>query len=157
MVTDDKSSMDSGDAVERIARLLPPWLSAIDAVNETIAHEAGIGPSDLSCLHEVVVDGPIPSGELARRLRLTTGAITHMIDRLAATGLVQRVRDGGDRRRVLIEAVPEAREQMMDRYERLDAQTRATLAGFTASEQEVIARFIETSLHDTRALLDTTP
>lgn len=145
------------DAVERITRALPPWLSAVEAVNEAIARETGIGPSDLACLHEVIVDGPLPAGELARRLRLTTGAITHMIDRMTETGLVQRVRDGGDRRRVLIEAVPAAREQMLARYGRLDAQTRATLAGFTAHEQEVIARFIETSLHDTRALLDETP
>lgn len=145
------------DAVERIVRCLPPWLSAVDAVNEVVAREAGIGPSDLACLHEVIVDGPLPAGELARRLRLTTGAITHMIDRLVEAALVQRVRDAADRRRVRIEAVPEALEHMLDRYGRLDVQTRTTLAGFSADEQEVIARFIETSLHDTRALLDEAP
>ena len=147
---------EDDDVVERIARLLPPWLSAVDAVNEVIAREAGIGPSDLSCLHEVIVDGPLPAGELARRLRLTAGAITHMIDRLTAAGLVQRVRDDTDRRRVLIEAVPKAREQMLARYGRLDTQTRATLASFTAAERAVIARFIEASLHDTQSLLDRT-
>ena len=156
MASDGKTPAEP-DAVERIARALPPWLSAVDAANEAVAREAGIGPSDLACLHEVIVDGPLPAGELSRRLRLTTGAITHMIDRLTETGLVQRVRDGADRRRVLIEAVPAVREQMLDRYGRLDAQTRATLAGFTAREQEVIARFIETSLHNTRALLDESP
>lgn len=156
-MTQSDKSLAEPDAVERVTRALPPWLSAVDAVNEAIAHEAGIGPSDLACLHEVIVDGPLPAGELARRLRLTTGAITHMIDRLTEAGLVQRVRDGSDRRRVLIEAVPAVREQMLSRYGRLDAQTRATLAGFTAPEQEVIARFIETSLHDTRALLGQTP
>ncbi|AUM20305.1 hypothetical protein [Rhodococcus ruber] len=64
---------DDQDVVERIARLLPPWLAAVEAVNEVIAREAGIGPSDLACLHEVIVDGPVPAGELSRRLRLTTG------------------------------------------------------------------------------------
>ena len=33
---------EDDDVVERIARLLPPWLSAVDAVNEVIAREAGI-------------------------------------------------------------------------------------------------------------------
>lgn len=107
----------------RRGRGIPGWLSAVDAVNEAIARQAGVGPSDLSCLHEVIVDGPLPAGELARRLRLTTGAITHMIDRLTQAGLVQRVRDGGDRRRVLVEAVPQARAQMFERYRRLDSQT----------------------------------
>ncbi|AUM20111.1 MarR family winged helix-turn-helix transcriptional regulator [Rhodococcus ruber] len=148
---------DDQDVVERIARLLPPWLAAVEAVNEVIAREAGIGPSDLACLHEVIVDGPVPAGELSRRLRLTTGAITHMIDRLTEAGMARRVRDSSDRRRVLVEAVPEARDRMLDRYKGLDAQTRATLAGFTSDEQAVIARFIEASLHDTQALLDETP
>lgn len=65
------------------------------------------------------------------------------------------MRDDTDRRRVLIEAVPKAREQMLARYGRLDTQTRATLASFTAAVV-VIARFIEASLHDTQSLLDRT-
>ncbi len=157
MADEDENPALLGDAVTRIVRTLPPWLSAVEAVNEAIAREAGIGASDLACLHEVIVDGPLPAGELARRLRLTTGAITHMIDRLTEVRLARRVRDEDDRRRVLIEAVPEAREQMLDRYGRLDAQTRATIARFDEGEREVIARFIENSLRDTRALLDEAP
>ncbi|WP_226360129.1 MarR family winged helix-turn-helix transcriptional regulator [Pseudonocardia sp. ICBG1142] len=145
--------MSSEEAVELIVRLLPPWLSAVQAVNEVIAREAGVGASDLRCVHELVVDGPLPAGELARRLHLTSGAITHMVDRLTAAGLVCRVQDRRDRRRVLVEADPVARERLIKRYTMLDEQVRRTLAQFTAAERAVVARFVEASVRDIRALL----
>ncbi|ALL79984.1 hypothetical protein AD006_32355 (plasmid) [Pseudonocardia sp. EC080610-09] len=132
---------------------MPSWLAAVQAVNEVIAHEAGVGASDLRCVHEVVVDGPLPAGELARRLQLTTGAITHMLDRLTAAGLVERVRDTRDRRRVLVEADPEARQQLLGQYKPLDEQMRTTLLEFSVEEQAVIARFVEACVRDTRGLL----
>ncbi|HEU5127717.1 MAG TPA: MarR family transcriptional regulator [Glycomyces sp.] len=145
------------ETVREVTRLLPPWLSAMEAVNERIAREAGVGSTDLTCWHEVVADGPLPAGELARRLRLTTGAVTHLVDRLVDAGVVRRIRDDADRRRVLIEAVPEARERIIDRYERLGERIRASLAGFTAEERAVIARFFATSLRDVQTLLEAPP
>lgn len=59
------------DGIDSIVRRLPLWFGAVDAVNEQAARELGIGVSDLACVHELVVDGPLPAGELARRLRLT--------------------------------------------------------------------------------------
>jgi len=41
--------------------------------------------------------------ELADATRLTSGAMTNRIDRLEESGLVRRVKDPGDRRRVLVE------------------------------------------------------
>nr|AHE14678.1 MarR family protein [uncultured bacterium] len=146
--------MRQGDPTHTVLRLLPSWLSAVQAVNEAIAREAGVGPSDLRCVREVVVDGPLPAGELARRLQLTTGAITHMLDRLAAVGLVRRVRDGTDRRRVLVEVDPDARDRLIERYAPLDRQVRKTLEQFTAADRKVIARFVEAGVREVRTLLE---
>lgn len=145
--------MSASDSVSLVVRRLPSWFSAVQAVNEVIAHEAGVGASDLRCVHEVVVDGPLPAGELARRLQLTTGAITHMLDRLTDAGLVRRVRDTRDRRRVLVEADPEAQQRLLGQYKPLDEQVRTTLRDFSADEQAVIARFVEASVRDTWELL----
>ncbi|WP_016699342.1 MarR family winged helix-turn-helix transcriptional regulator [Actinoalloteichus spitiensis] len=146
--------MDSEAQVERIVRQLPLWMSAVDAVNDGIARQAGISTSDLACLHEVIVDGPLPAGELARRLRLTTGAITHLVERLVRAGWVRRTTDDSDRRRVLVEALPGTGERMVANYAALDRSTRTTLSGFTADELAVIARFVEGSLEATRALVE---
>src|SRR4051812_16387799 len=45
----------------------------------------------------------LTAGELARRLGLTTGAVTGLVDRLEAAALVRRVPDASDRRRILVE------------------------------------------------------
>ncbi|WP_306370530.1 MarR family winged helix-turn-helix transcriptional regulator [Nocardiopsis sp. CC223A] len=142
------------DTADRITRLLPPWMSAVDAINAAVAARAGIGESDLACLHEIVVDGPLPAGELARRLRLTTGAITRMVDRLAADGHVHRLRDDADRRRVLVAAAPGVRERMTAHYARLDRATRGVLDGFSEEEGRAIARFFEESLRAVHALAE---
>lgn len=143
------------DGIDSIVRRLPLWFGAVDAVNEQAARELGIGVSDLACVHELVVDGPLPAGELARRLRLTTGAVSHMIDRLSATGLVTRSRVESDRRRVDVQIVPAARDRALQGYARLNEQVRVTLSGFTAAELAVIDRFISQCLADTLVLAET--
>lgn len=148
--------MSSSAAVEvdAIVRRLPAWLNAVDAVNEQAARRVGVGVSDLACVHELVVDGPLPAGELARRLRLSTGAITHLVDRLVRAGLVTRVRDEADRRRVLVQVDPTARDGLLDAYAGLDQQVRHTLSRFGPAELTIIDRFVTACLTDTQALLD---
>ncbi|THV30950.1 MarR family transcriptional regulator [Glycomyces paridis] len=64
-----------------------------------------MGPTDLYAVGTLVFHGRMTSGELAAKTGLTTGATTRLIDRLEARGLVRRVPDPADRRRVLVEAV----------------------------------------------------
>jgi DNA-binding MarR family transcriptional regulator len=47
-------------------------------------------------------DGPGTAQELARDMDIDAGAMTRLIDRLAAKGLVQRLRCDTDRRRVML-------------------------------------------------------
>lgn len=51
-------------------------------------------------------DGPSSIGHIAQRLNLANHAITPLLDRLAANGLVQRQRDARDRR--IVQVVPTA-------------------------------------------------
>ena len=48
------------------------------------------------------------AGQLAAEARLTSGAITAVIDRLERAGYVRRVADPDDRRRVLVEPTEKA-------------------------------------------------
>ncbi|NQU69278.1 MAG: MarR family transcriptional regulator [Rhodospirillales bacterium] len=47
-------------------------------------------------------DGPLTMGELSRRLMVTNGNVTGLIDRLAREGLVERKPAADDRRRQLV-------------------------------------------------------
>jgi DNA-binding MarR family transcriptional regulator len=72
-----------------------------------IAERVGMHPTDFECLDVLDWTGPIAAGELARRVGLTSGAITGVIDRLERGGWVRRASDPADRRRVIVEMLPE--------------------------------------------------
>jgi DNA-binding MarR family transcriptional regulator len=82
---------------------------ATDMVDQAIADLLGLNRTDLRCLDILDRLGTITAGRLAEESKLTTGAVTAVIDRLEKSGYVRRVRDQLDRRRVLVEMTPEAR------------------------------------------------
>jgi DNA-binding MarR family transcriptional regulator len=79
--------------------------------HQAVADRLGMHVTDHKCADILLRTGPITAGELAQRTGLTTGAITGVIDRLEKAGFVQRARDPGDRRRVIIEPLPERIER----------------------------------------------
>ena len=70
---------------------------------KALAERAELHGTDWECIDVLDWAGALPAGELARRVGVTSGAITGAIDRLERRGLVRRVKDPGDRRRVIVE------------------------------------------------------
>ncbi len=81
---------------------------ATDVVDELICQLLGINRTDARCLDILDQHGSMSAGDLAEASRLSTGAITAVIDRLDRAGLAHRVPDPADRRRVLVELTPKA-------------------------------------------------
>jgi DNA-binding MarR family transcriptional regulator len=71
--------------------------------NRAAADLAGVNETDWECLDVLDWTGPITAGELARRVGITSGAVTGAIDRLERLGLVRRRTDPSDRRKVIVE------------------------------------------------------
>ncbi|HZD04177.1 MAG TPA: MarR family transcriptional regulator [Longimicrobiales bacterium] len=69
------------------------------------AEKLGLNPTDSRAMGYLGETGPIPAGRLAELMGLTTGAVTGVLDRLEAAGVVRRRKDPGDRRRVLVAPV----------------------------------------------------
>jgi DNA-binding MarR family transcriptional regulator len=90
-----------------LARALARTATQHALFNLAVATQLGIAPSDLDCLALLYDLGPATSGQLAESLRLSTGAVTGVVDRLVAAGFVQRASDPADRRRVIVQPVPE--------------------------------------------------
>jgi DNA-binding MarR family transcriptional regulator len=87
---------------------------ATDVVDELMSELLGINRTDARCLDILDQHGSMSAGDLAEASRLTTGAITAVIDRLERAGLARRVPDPADRRRVLVEPTEEAYERAME-------------------------------------------
>jgi DNA-binding MarR family transcriptional regulator len=81
---------------------------ATDVVDELISQLLGINRTDARCLDLLDQHGSMSAGDLAEASRLTTGAITAVIDRLERAGLARRVPDPSDRRRVRVELTEKA-------------------------------------------------
>jgi DNA-binding MarR family transcriptional regulator len=79
-------------------------------LHQAIAQGIGLNATDTKCLDLIgsEPDGTVTAGRLSDLTGLTTGAITHILDRLEKRGFVERVRDTGDRRRVFVRVRPAA-------------------------------------------------
>jgi DNA-binding MarR family transcriptional regulator len=86
-----------------------------DAFDDVVADRLGLNRTDLRCL-DWLFDGPMSAGRLAAATGLTSAATTTLVDRLERRGLVRRVADPADRRKVLIEMTDLGRRQTGEFY-----------------------------------------
>lgn len=127
--------------------------TAVVAFHEAVGARLGVTAVDQRALALIAGKGPLSAGELAKEINLTPGAVTGVADRLERAGLVRREPDPGDRRRVVISAVPGAFGPVFAGLaEAMDELT----ARYTPEQQQVIAdwvvRTVEVLKEQTRRL-----
>ncbi|MDA3629360.1 MarR family transcriptional regulator [Saccharopolyspora oryzae] len=79
------------------------------------------------------------AGELAEAALVTTGGITQRVDKLEASGLVERERDSEDRRTVYVQLTEKGRVFTDEVIAAHFANERDMLSGLSATEQERLA------------------
>ncbi|MES4901038.1 MULTISPECIES: MarR family transcriptional regulator [unclassified Streptomyces] len=105
-LTDDLWPVHVLARVQRVQRVIDKSLKAFCA-------EHGLEPGEFDVLTTLRRSGPpyaLTAGGFLKAAMVTSGAITNRIDRMEAKGLVERVREGGDRRTVLIQLTERGRE-----------------------------------------------
>src|SRR5689334_25310399 len=83
----------------------------LDELNRRRATVTGLSPSATQVL--AVLDGagePLPSNVIAERLLITTASMTSLLDTLQRNGYIRRLPHPSDRRKILVEITPAARE-----------------------------------------------
>ncbi|MBE1500558.1 DNA-binding MarR family transcriptional regulator [Amycolatopsis lexingtonensis] len=117
-----------------------------------IAERMGLSGTDHKTFDLVIQSGgPLTAGRIAELTGLSTGAVTGVIDRLEKVGLVRRVRDPEDRRKVLVAVVPGAEERFAPLFESAFDALRETLAQFSPAERKAIERYQNVILEQLRA------
>src|SRR5947209_5207515 len=136
------SSKRRQQALDALNREVRGWQADQELFDSVVVKLAGLNRTDWRCLDILGTRGPMTAGQLAEAVRLTTGAITGVLDRLETGGLIRRVRDTQDRRRVIVEITDEVARQAAPVYGPLVADAAAAHAVFNSDELETITRFI---------------
>jgi DNA-binding MarR family transcriptional regulator len=128
------------------AELVRRWQVDQDIFDEAAAAYAGLNRTDLRVIDIVQQAGQLTAGHLASEARLTSGAVTAVVDRLEALGLVRRIRDTVDRRRVLIEVVlPKLEERLGPVYGPIAEEAFRDLASYSDDDLTTILEFLRTN------------
>ncbi|MER5727228.1 MarR family transcriptional regulator [Streptomyces sp. NPDC002138] len=102
------------------------------------AEAAGLHTSEWYALSLITLEGSLSSGELAARTGLTTGATTRLIDRLERAGYARRAADPADRRRVIVEPVPDALDRIEDVVGPARRHVAELIGGYSPEQQAVL-------------------
>jgi DNA-binding MarR family transcriptional regulator len=126
---------------------------ASDKMDDAFSRIVGINLTDGRCIDLLDVLGGMTAGELAQAASLSPGAVTTVLDRLERMDLVTRTRDETDRRRVIVELTPKARELAWSIYGPIAGYASEYLEGLSDDELAVINRFLEvaTEINERRA------
>lgn len=138
-------SFTTGGAIDPIVELLGYRLSTATVLfHSAVADRLGVSATDVKCYSILRQAGPLTAGDLAARVSLSTGAITGVIDRLEKAQLVRRVPDPTDRRRVVVELLPNpARERAMNQlYAPMGRAIAELVASYDEAERTTILDFL---------------
>ncbi|MEV0680276.1 MarR family transcriptional regulator [Actinosynnema sp. NPDC050436] len=110
--------------------------TAVVAFHEAVGAHLGVTAVDQRALALVGRHGPMTAGDLAKRINLTPGAVTGVVDRLERAGLARRDPDPADRRRVLVKAVGGALGPL---FAGLNEAMGEVTARYSPEQQQLIA------------------
>jgi DNA-binding MarR family transcriptional regulator len=141
MAQEDPTSPPAGTLLGR------EFATAIVVFHETVGRLLGLSSVERKCLDVLDRLGPVTAGAIAEHTGLTTGAVTGLADRLEKAGYARRTRDPHDRRKVLIELVPNERRAQLTAaaFGPFGADMAEAAAKYTPAELAVISDWVATT------------
>ncbi|MEU7556533.1 MarR family transcriptional regulator [Streptomyces sp. NPDC044571] len=115
-----------------------------------VFHEAAAAKQGLSATETKTLDllqrrGPLTAKELSAHSGLAPASVTGLVDRLERKGFVRRVKHPTDKRRVLVEALPERLSAIQPVFEDWAREVAELCEEFTTEELETVIRFLRGS------------
>lgn len=131
----------------QLVHLLRAVTVELDMLGDQFARLHGLHPTDLRALIHLLDAArsgiTATPGWLGEQLRLNSAGATALVDRLERLGLIRRVRDTRDRRRVLLETDDRAVGLGWSFFGPLIKEMVGALRSFDAQEQATIRRFLQ--------------
>jgi DNA-binding MarR family transcriptional regulator len=99
---DPEADLTAVGAAKRVARLFPEVYRRYHWANRVRGADLPVTRRALEVLQHLSASGPLTVGEQAEHLGLRRDSVSELLQRLEAKGLVARIRDERDERRVLV-------------------------------------------------------
>jgi len=130
-----------------VMEALRDWAVGFAELNHHLGRWTGLPTSDANALGQVVwaaeSGAPVSPARLARRLGMSTGATTLLLDRLERQGLVERSKESADRRRVTLRPTEHGRAQARGFVAFAGTEIAATLVSADADELAAVTGFLQ--------------
>jgi DNA-binding MarR family transcriptional regulator len=138
------TELTATQAARRVSRLFPELYRRYHWANRVPGADLPVTRRALEVLQHLAASGPLTVGEQAIHLGLRRNSVSELLQRLEAKGLVARIRDERDERRVLIWLTQPGQDVVARVGQVLAPDLLAdTMSNLTAEERAVVVRGIE--------------
>ena len=129
-------------SVDEITQLLREMREVTNELEQRLGEQLTVNPTDLIAMEHLIQDGPLTPTELARRVGVTTAAMTTSIDRLTAVGHVTRSPNPADRRGILVVPAEASIGRAMGMLLPMIMGIDRVLDSYDEQQREVIASYL---------------
>jgi DNA-binding MarR family transcriptional regulator len=116
---------------------------AMSRLNIALAREIGVSVPELLAIEHLDEGSGLGPSELARRLQLTSGSVTALVDRLEASGNAVRTPHPSDRRRVIVRRTAQAAVKLDTGVAPLTDEVLALAQSLSEAERAVVGGFLD--------------
>ncbi len=153
----DSASYQPGRSIGALlTRVKVEMLTALD---RELAHDKRLAPLEMSAAQWIIVANlasgpgePKSAADLCKVISYDAGAMTRMLDRLEAKGLIRRTRSSQDRRLLNLELTEEGRAAYPRMREIAMSIANRFLRGFTKSEARQLESLLNRMLENAEEL-----
>jgi DNA-binding MarR family transcriptional regulator len=125
----------------------------MESARSGLATEWEVSTSEITALGHLHAEGPLTPSELGRRMDLTSGSVTSLLDRLEHAGFAVREPNPDDARSLLVRPTPVGRHAVRWAFEGFDVAVSDVLARFPGLDPEQLAALLSAlaeELHNRR-------
>jgi DNA-binding MarR family transcriptional regulator len=116
---------------------------AMSRLMVALSRAIGVSVPEMLTLEYLGADGDLGPSEIARRLQLTTGAVTALVDRLEDSGHVARAPHPSDRRRVVVARTQKANDDLTEVIAPMAMEILQLAERLTEDERQAVGRFLD--------------
>jgi DNA-binding MarR family transcriptional regulator len=126
--------------------LLQKFTTEAERYSETVRRKHGLARNDIHAINAVIeadrAGVTTTPGELRERLVLSSAAMTAVLDRLEASGHLERQHSSEDRRQVLLRSTPSARVTGREMFDPMVQHMLPILADYSPEQLRLVADLI---------------